>query len=82
MSKQDMRPTPPEEHYTVDEILEEFGSGAPAEEPSPIPDPAPEPQPEEKPQEKKEEDSPFPLDFKLNLEDLQFGRNYNSGDRR
>ena len=54
MSKQDMRPTPPEEHYTVDEILEEFGSGAPAEEPSPIPepdpesipDPAPEPQPE------------------------------------
>lgn len=40
MSKQDMRPTPPEEHYTVDEILEEFGSGAPAEEPSPIPDPA------------------------------------------
>ena len=54
MSKQDMRPTPPEEHYTVDEILEEFGSGAPAEEPFPIsdpapesiPDPAPEPQPE------------------------------------
>lgn len=44
--------------------------------------PAPEPQPEEKPQEKKEEDSPFPLDFKLNLEDLQFGRNYNGGDRR
>ena len=82
MSKQDMRPTPPEEHYTVDEILEEFGSGAPAEESSPIPDPAPEPQPEEKPQEKKEEDSPFPLDFKLNLEDLQFGRNYNGGDRR
>ena len=90
MSKQDMRPTPPEEHYTIDEILEEFGSGAPAEEPSPIPDPAPEsipdpapePQPEEKPQEKKEEDSPFPLDFKLNLEDLQFGRNYNGGDRR
>ena len=38
MSKQDMRPTPPEEHYTVDEILEEFGSGAPAEEPSPIPE--------------------------------------------
>ena len=54
MSKQDMRPTPPEEHYTVDEILEEFGSGSPAEKPSPIPepdpesipDPAPEPQPE------------------------------------
>ena len=49
MSKQDMRPTPPEEHYTVDEILEEFGSGAPTEEPSPIPDPAPEPQPEPRP---------------------------------
>ena len=54
------------------------------EEPQPQPQqqPAPEPQPEEKPQEKKEEDSPFPLDFKLNLEDLQFGRNYNGGDRR
>lgn len=52
------------------------------EEPSQEQQPAPEPQPEEKPQEKKEEDSPFPLDFKLNLEDLQFGRNYNSGDRR
>ena len=52
------------------------------EEPSQEQQPAPEPQPEEKPQEKKEEDSPFPLDFKLNLEDLQFGRNYNGGDRR
>ena len=51
-------------------------------EPSQEQQPAPEPQPEEKPQEKKEEDSPFPLDFKLNLEDLQFGRNYNGGDRR
>lgn len=29
-----------------------------------------------------EDESPFPLDFKLNLEDLQFGRNYNGGDRR
>ena len=28
------------------------------------------------------DESPFPLDFKLNLEDLQFGRNYNGGDRR
>ena len=52
------------------------------EEPSQEQQPAPEPQPEEKPQEKKEEDSPFPLDFKLNLEDLQFGRHYNGGDRR
>ena len=53
------------------------------EEPSQEQQPDPEPQPpEEKPQEKKEEDSPFPLDFKLNLEDLQFGRNYNGGDRR
>ena len=50
MSKQDTRPTPPEEHYTVDEILEEFGSGAPAEEPSPIPDPQPEPAPEPQPE--------------------------------
>ena len=37
---------------------------------------------EEPQEEKKEEESPFPLDFKLNLEDLQFGRNYNGGDRR
>ena len=50
MSKQDMRPTPPEEHYTVDEILEEFGSGAPAEEPSPIPGPDPESIPDPEPQ--------------------------------
>ena len=57
MSKQDMRPTPPEEHYTVDEILEEFGSGAPAEEPSPIPDPAPEPQPEPAPEPQPEPES-------------------------
>ena len=48
--------------------------------PEPQPEPEPEPQPEF--QEKKEEESPFPLDFKLNLEDLQFGRNYNGGDRR
>lgn len=58
MSKQDMRPTPPEEHYTVDEILEEFGSGAPAEEPSPMPDPAPEsipgPAPEPQPEPESE----------------------------
>ena len=46
----------------------------------PQPEAAAEPQPES--QEKQEEESPFPLDFKLNLEDLQFGRNYNGGDRR
>lgn len=57
MSKQDMRPTPPEEHYTVDEILEEFGSGAPAEEPSPIPEPDPEPQPEPAPEPQPEPES-------------------------
>lgn len=53
----------------------------------PQPEPAAEAQPqeeshEEPQEEKKEEESPFPLDFKLNLEDLQFGRNYNGGDRR
>ena len=37
---------------------------------------------EEPQEEKNDEESPFPLDFKLNLEDLQFGRNYNGGDRR
>lgn len=57
MSKQDMRPTPPEEHYTVDEILEEFGSGAPAEEPSPIPDPAPESIPDPAPEPQPEPES-------------------------
>ena len=57
----------------------------------PQPEPAAEAQPqeesleeshEEPQEEKKEEESPFPLDFKLNLEDLQFGRNYTGGDRR
>ena len=57
----------------------------------PQPEPAAEPESQEPPreesheepqEEKKEEESPFPLDFKLNLEDLQFGRNYNGGDRR
>ena len=57
MSKQDMRPTPPEEHYTVDEILEEFGSGAPAEESSPIPDPAPESIPDPAPEPQPEPES-------------------------
>ena len=57
MSKQDMRPTPPEEHYTVDEILEEFGSGAPAEEPSPIPEPDPESIPEPAPEPQPEPES-------------------------
>ena len=52
----------------------------PAPEENAVPVADPEPQPEF--QEKKEEESPFPLDFKLNLEDLQFGRNYNGGDRR
>ena len=84
-------PAPQENAVPVAEAATDAATDAePAsqEEPSPepdpesIPDPAPEPQPEEKPQEKKEEDSPFPLDFKLNLEDLQFGRNYNGGDRR
>ena len=59
---------------------------APQEE-APQPEPAAEAQPreeshEEPQEEKKEEESPFPLDFKLNLEDLQFGRNYNGGDRQ
>ena len=61
------------------------------QEEAPQPEPAAEAQPqeesleeshEEPQEEKKEEESPFPLDFKLNLEDLQFGRNYNGGDRR
>lgn len=56
----------------------------------PQPEPAAEPESQEPPreesheapqEEKKDEESPFPLDFKLNLEDLQFGRNYNGGDR-
>ena len=39
----------------------------------------PEPQPEFR---REEGGVPFLLDFKLNLEDLQFGRNYSGGDRR
>lgn len=52
------------------------------QEEAPQPESAAEPEPQPESQEKKEEESPFPLDFKLNLEDLQFGRNYNGGDRR
>ena len=52
------------------------------QEEAPQPESAAEPEPQPEFQEKKEEESPFPLDFKLNLEDLQFGRNYNGGDRR
>ena len=74
-------PAPQENAVPVAEAATD-AEPASQEEPTQEQQPAPEPQPEEKPQEKKEEDSPFPLDFKLNLEDLQFGRNYNSGDRR
>ena len=74
-------PAPQENAVPVAEAATD-AEPASQEEPSQEQQPAPEPQPEEKPQEKKEEDSPFPLDFKLNLEDLQFGRNYNGGDRR
>ena len=74
-------PAPQENAVPVAEAATD-AEPASQEEPSQEQQPAPEPQPEEKPQEKKEEDSPFPLDFKLNLEDLQFGRNYNCGDRR
>ena len=52
------------------------------QEEAPQPESAAEPEPQPEFQEQKEEESPFPLDFKLNLEDLQFGRNYNGGDRR
>lgn len=74
-------PAPQENAVPVAEAATD-AEPASQEEPSQEQQPAPEPQPEEKPQERKEEDSPFPLDFKLNLEDLQFGRNYNGGDRR
>lgn len=75
-------PAPQENAVPVAEAATD-AEPASQEEPSQEQQPDPEPQPpEEKPQEKKEEDSPFPLDFKLNLEDLQFGRNYNGGDRR
>ena len=74
-------PAPQENAVPVAEAATDAGLAS-QEEPSQEQQPDPEPQPVEKPQEKKEEDSPFPLDFKLNLEDLQFGRNYNGGDRR
>ena len=73
MSKQDMRPTPPEMDFTIDDILDEFGSGGsrrepePAPEPEPIPEPEPvsEPEPEPEPapepeQEPEEQPQPEP----------------------
>ena len=54
MRNEDMRPTPPEMDFTIDDILDEFGSGGsrrdpepePAPEPEPIPEPEPVPEPE------------------------------------
>lgn len=75
-------PCPPRRTPCLWRRLRRMRSPASQEEPSQEQQPTGASAAEEKPQEKKEEDSPFPLDFKLNLEDLQFGRNYNGGDRR
>ena len=48
MSKQDMRPTPPEMDFTIDDILDEFGSGGSRRDPEPEPaEPAEDPADEE-----------------------------------
>ena len=73
MRNEDMRPTPPEMDFTIDDILDEFGSGGsrrepePAPEPEPIPEPEPvsEPEPEPEPapepeQEPEEQPQPEP----------------------
>ena len=71
MRNEDMRPTPPEMDFTIDDILDEFGSGGsrrdpepePAPEPEPIPEPEPVPEPEPAPepeQEPEQEPQPEP----------------------
>lgn len=49
MRNEDMRPTPPEMDFTIDDILDEFGSGGSRREPEPEPAPEPEPIPEPEP---------------------------------
>ena len=49
MRNEDMRPTPPEMDFTIDDILDEFGSGGSRRDPEPEPAPEPEPIPEPKP---------------------------------
>ena len=53
MRNEDMRPTPPEMDFTIDDILDEFGSGGsrrdPEPEPAPEPEPGPAPIPEPEP---------------------------------
>ena len=63
MRNEDMRPTPPEMDFTIDDILDEFGSGGSRRDPEPEPAPEPEPTPqtpEEAPEEP--EDKPQTLD--------------------
>ena len=61
MRNEDMWPTPPEMDFTIDDILDEFGSGGSRREPEPAPEPEPTPQtPEEAPEEP--EDKPQTLD--------------------
>ena len=57
MRNEDMRPTPPEMDFTIDDILDEFGSGGSRRDPEPEPAPEPEPTPqtpEEAPEEPEE----------------------------
>ena len=46
MRNEDMRPTPPEMDFTIDDILDEFGSGGSRRDPEPEPAPEPVPKPE------------------------------------
>ena len=46
MRNEDMRPTPPEMDFTIDDILDEFGSGGSRREPEPAPEQETTPEPE------------------------------------
>ena len=50
MRNEDMRPTPPEMDFTIDDILDEFGSGGSRREPEPAPEPEQEPEQEPQPE--------------------------------
>ena len=64
MRNEDMRPTPPEMDFTIDDILDEFGSGGSRRDPEPEPAPEPEEPTPETPEEAPEEpeDKPQTLD--------------------
>ena len=72
---------PVEESAPVEEPTIEVPEPAPVEEPTPAEEPAQEPAPVEKPAEPEVpagDTAVFPRDFKLSLDQLKFGKNYNN----